>query len=306
MARRHGLLVVNPASGQGRARRGADRVAGWLDEFGLHVEVVTTRSPEDATALGQRAAAGGGWERVVVCGGDGTVSSLAAGLVGSAVPMAVIPAGTANCLARELEIPRSLREACRVAATGGLRRIDVGLANGRPFALMAGVGFDGEVVRRIGPQVKDLLGAFGYVVTGLRVLAEFRPARMTLATQEGQAELSAWLVVVSNAATYAHYWHLTPEASFEDGWLDVCVFAESDLPGSLGQLAGALSGHHLEHPQVRHLRTREIRIEADPTVSVQLDGDPAGATPVAITIRPRALSVIVPPESAEEGLTGRA
>jgi len=213
----------------------------------------------------------------------------------------VIPAGTANCLARELRLPLSLRQACRVAATGEVRRIDLGTANGQPFALMAGIGFDAEMVRRIGPQIKDLLGAFAYVVTGLRLLGEYRPARMTIETPEGKAELPAWMVVVSNAATYALYWHLTPHASIEDGWLDVCVFAETDMPGSLGQLAGALSGHHLEHPQVKYLRTRQIRIEADPPVSTQLDGDLAGATPVEIGVRPAALSVIAPSEAAPSG-----
>jgi len=162
------------------------------------------------------------------------------------------------------------------------------------------------VVRRVGPQIKDRLGAFGYVVTGLRVLAEYRPVAVRLLTPEGEAEVSAWVVVVGNAATYALYWHLTPDASIEDGWLDACVFAESDLAGSLGQLAGALSGHHLEHPGVHYLRTRQIRIEADPPVSVQLDGDPAGSTPVEITIRPSALSVIVPPEPAREESVGRS
>jgi len=299
MAAREGLLVVNLASGQGRARRNAGRVAGWLREFGLPVEVVATGSREEALAIGQRAAREDSWERVVVCGGDGTVSSVLSGLAGSPVPLALVPAGTANCLARELRLPLSLREACRVAATGVSRQIDIGVANDQPFALMASVGFDAEVVHRIGPQMKDLLGAFGYVVTGLRVLAEYRPSPMTLVMPEGSAEVSAWVVVVSNAATYALYWQLTPEASIDDGWLDVCVFAATDLAGSLSQLAGALAGTHRQHPQVRYLRTRQVRIEADPPVSVQLDGDPAGFTPVEISIRPGALTVIVPPPGKE-------
>jgi YegS/Rv2252/BmrU family lipid kinase len=210
-------------------------------------------------------------------------------------PLAILPVGSVNVLARELGLPRSLAAAARVAAAGELRAIDLGVANGRPFALMAGVGFDAAVVHSLAPQIKNLIGSFAYVARGLALLARYRPSRFRITADGETIETEAWLAVVANTPRYTYRWRLAPEAAMDDGWLDLCLFQSSSPREMAGQVAAALRNRHTKHPGVRHLQARRFRFECEPAVCVQLDGDPEGLTPLEIRVAPRALRVVVPP-----------
>jgi len=232
--------------------------------------------------------------RVVAAGGDGTIHAVLPALQGSEFPLAILPVGSVNVLARELKIPLKFEEACDVVAAGERRRIDLGLANGRPFALMAGVGFDAQVVSAVAPQVKDSIGSFAYVAKGLEVLARYPASTFHVRTESEEWECRAWLAVISNAAHYTYRWRLSPDASIDDGWLDVCLFETDSSARTAQQVVAALQGRHTGRPGVRHFRTRFIGLASSPSVAYQLDGDPTGATPVEIRLEPRSLEVLVP------------
>ena len=117
-----------------------------------------------------------GVDLVLASGGDGTVTACAGGVAGSGVPLGVLPCGTGNLLARNLGLPLSLDEALTVALTGSDRRLDVGIANDRPFVVMAGIGFDAEMLAGASEQLKKRLGWAAYMVSALRHLCD-RPAR---------------------------------------------------------------------------------------------------------------------------------
>jgi YegS/Rv2252/BmrU family lipid kinase len=230
----------------------------------------------------------------VVAGGDGTINSVLPAVMGTEHPLAILPVGSVNVLARELGIPRGLDAAAAVAARGRPRRIDLGLANDRPFALMAGIGFDAAVVHTVAPDVKNAVGSFAYVARGLKLLAGQSPSRFRIATEDGSLETEAWLAVVANASRYTYRWRLAPAARIDDGWLDLCLFQGGSTARTVGQFVAALAGRHSGYPGVSHLRARRLRFECDPPVCVQVDGDPAGETPVEIGMVPGALSVLVP------------
>lgn len=284
------LVILNPTANRGRAKHLADRIPYYLRQQGCQVKLVSTDSPRQVNQLIQSTAA----QRLVVAGGDGTINSVLSAVAGSEIPLSVIPLGSVNVFAREIGLPFDLQDACQVAARGTIRRIDLGRANGRWFSLMAGLGFDAQVVHAIGPQIKNLLGSFGYVLTGLRLLKQYAPADMTITLDDRQLRARAWVAVVGNAASYAHHWKLTPHASIDDGWLDLCLFADAPVRELVGELASALSGRHLDHPQVSYFRARKVTIQADPRVCMQVDGDAAGFSPAEIEIVPKALSVVVP------------
>jgi YegS/Rv2252/BmrU family lipid kinase len=231
---------------------------------------------------------------VIVAGGDGTINAVLPALAGSGFALGIVPAGSVNVLARELAIPRSLRRAAEVAAAGKVRRVDLGMAGGRPFALMAGLGFDAAVVGSVAPDLKNVLGSFAYVTRGLRLLATHSPSHFRIAADGGSFQTEAWLAVVANASRYTYRWRLAPEAQIDDGWLDLCLFQSSSPGRTAGQVIAALAGRHAEHPGVLHLRAREMQFESDPPVKVQLDGDAVGETPVDVRVAPKALSVLVP------------
>jgi diacylglycerol kinase family enzyme len=190
--------------------------------------------------------------------------------MGTPFSVGIVPSGTLNALAGEMGIPRALDEAVAVAVGGRPRRIDLGLANGRPFAQMAGVGFDGAVVSSVVPSVsKNMLG-ISALTRGLRLLATYAPTKVSLTTESALVEAEAWLVLVANARHYTYGLRVAARAVVDDGWLDVWLFASG--PGTLvaGQVVGLLRGRPGRCRGVCHVRARRLRIESDPPVLVHV------------------------------------
>jgi len=292
---RRTLLIVNPISGHGRGKRAITAVSNELGGSGP-VDIVVTAGAGDA----ERAAASAveaGYQRVVAAGGDGTVNEVVNGLAGSDTEMGIIPVGTANVLARELRLPvRDVRAAAAVVKAGVARRIDLGRAGSRYFAAMAGFGLDASVVRRIHPRVKGLIGvaAYGFAIAG--ALVKEKPARFTLDLDGERVETEAFIVIVANSARYAYGIEVAPHASLDDGKLDVIIF-QTDRPKKLALLHQAyrvLAGSHMRDPNIRYLNARHVKVDAEPRVLAQFDGDLAGATPMEIEIAPKSLIVIAP------------
>jgi len=232
--------------------------------------------------------------RVVAAGGDGTVNALLPALMGTPFPVGILPGGTLNALAGELGIPRALGEAIAVAVGGRPRRIDLGLANGRPFAQMAGVGFDGAVVRSVVPSRNKNMLSISALARGLRLLATYAPTKICLTSERETFETNAWFVLVANAGHYTYRLRIVPRAVVDDGWLDVWMLASSPRTLVFDHAMRLLRGRSGGCPGLYHLRVRRLRIESDPPVFVHVDGDPAGRTPVDIGIMPAAITVMVP------------
>ncbi|UCC67377.1 MAG: diacylglycerol kinase family lipid kinase [Armatimonadota bacterium] len=290
------LLVVNPHTGGGRGPTFLDQIRQRLSATGLDAQPVEAAGPKEvALALGDALRHESPEEvRVIVAGGDGTINAALPALIGTSFPMAILPVGSVNVLAREMGIPLAIEEAIGVAAGGRLRRVDLGVADGRPFALMAGLGFDAAVVHSVAPQVKNLVGSFAYVARGLSLLARHRRSRFRISTDQGGFEADAWLAVVANASRYTYRWRLAPEARIDDGCLDLCLFQSQSAAETTGQVIAALIGRHRNHPGVRHVRARELRFECDPPVCLQVDGEAAGESPTDVHVVPEGLTVVTP------------
>jgi diacylglycerol kinase family enzyme len=181
-----------------------------------------------------------------------------------------------------------------VAVLGQARAIDLGQVNGRHFAVMAGVGFDAQVVAQVGGSLKNLLGPWAYVLQGLALLAQYHPAHLEVELDGERLELLGWLVVLGNAALYAYRWRLAKNARIDDGLLDVCLFGARGVGQVVAEMSRVLTGRHLEAPQVCYRRAAQVRITSRPDLCVQADGEPAGATPLMASILPGALKVMVP------------
>lgn len=243
-----------------------------------------------------RQAVEAGYDVVIAGGGDGTVNEVASSLVGSDTPLGILPLGTVNVLARQLGIPFDVSQAIRTIAIGQTRRIDIGCASNRHFTLMAGFGFDAEIVATVLQPLKDVIGASAYVIKGLEMLAKYQATDVTLEMPEETYTGRAYLVVVANSPTYAYKLRLAPYASTEDGLLDVIVFEEprSRRLGFIRQILDVLIRRHVYHRTVRYFKTPRVIVRSTPDVMVQLDGDPNGMTPTEVSILPSALPIIVP------------
>jgi YegS/Rv2252/BmrU family lipid kinase len=279
------------------------RLTGSLQDFGLHPKLALAETPAEALALTKRALAESSPppQRVIAAGGDGTIHAILPALAGTSIPLAILPIGSVNVLARELGIPRSLPAAARIAALGVPRSIDLGRlqgspldsAQGRPFALMAGIGFDGAVVQRVRSRVKRRLGALAYVFSGLRLLLSFPSRRFTITCDGEKRQIKAWQVVIANAPSYTYHWSLAPHAKIDDGRLEVCILPHESALHRIKQVTAILLGKP-HHAPVTYLSGRQIEIRAEPSAPLQMDGDPAPHVESAqIEILPQALTVMV-------------
>ena len=289
------ILILNPAAGRAKSAAVEESLNRAFRKHGIPCEIAVAAKAGDGYALAGKAA-DEGYDPIIAGGGDGTVNGVINGLVGTDATLGIIPIGSVNVLARELGIPLDFRKAIQTIADGVVKKIDLGCANGRYFTLMAGFGFDAEVVANVVQPLKDMIGSSAYVLEGLETLARYRATNVVLEMPEGTYSTKAFLVMVANVSTYTYNLKITPHAAPDDGLLDVCVFERplADKIGFMRQMAEVFIHRHLYHRAVRYFRTSKVTVRSDPEVMVQLDGDAFAATPVHASIAPSSLPVIVP------------
>jgi len=285
-------LVVNPIAGAGLSTWVLPLLVRRLARLGLSCEVVRTFTAEDA----QQAASElhGPYHALVVLGGDGTVREVIAGLSRRDVPVGIVPLGTANVLARELGLPMRPERAAQVIARGHVRRLDLGYAGGRPFLLMAGVGFDAEVTARVHASRRGAITILSYLPAVVGVLLRYRFPVIRVAVDGRPVDREANFVVVSNTRQYGGPLVMAVDAEPDDGWLDVCLYRITKRRAALSLLIRLLTHRRPDRSRATFLRGRRIEVTGDGPVRYQLDGDPFGTVPVTVDIAPRAVPVIVP------------
>lgn len=286
-------LVVNPASGRGRAGRLAAAVAERLRAAGASVEVLASRSAEHATALARDAAAR--HEAVAAMGGDGMVAFVANGILGTGAALGIVPTGTGNDFAVTLGYPRRRPlEACAALAGDRTRVVDVGrIEGGRAFLCVAGGGFDSEVNREAN-RIRWARGTLVYVVAVFKTLRRFRPSAFRVTLDGERVDFEGMFVAVGNARSYGGGMKITPQAEPDDGLFDVCLVKAMSRPALLAQLPRLFRGRHVLHPAVEIRRAREVRIESDRDFRLYADGEEVGPLPATLRVEPGVLPVLVP------------
>ena len=286
------LIVYNPTAGRRRAHR-LWRVLDVMVANGVRLELAETRHAGHACELAREAASRGAG-LVVAAGGDGTIAEVANGLNGSGCRLGIVPLGTANVLAHELELPFDAVGVAAALAFGRTRTVWPGIATGasgsRVFVQMLGAGFDAQVVQRLPLSLKRALGRGAYVVQSLRELYRypFRPIRVTV---DG-TDTEAGSVIVSKGHFYGGCYTLAPGASPVDRGFTVALF---DRAGPFSAMAfGAALPLNLipRMPGLRLVRAHEITIVTD-AVPAQTDGDSAGMAPLTVRDAPRSIEVVV-------------
>ncbi len=251
-----------------------------------------------------------GHQLVLAGGGDGTLGEVANGLAGTDTVLGLLPLGTGNSLAKELQIPRPKRwnqhrllQAADALAGGRVQRIDLGRrtvvaeGNGRYFVLWAGVGADGYLSHRLEPRPKwsKKLGVVGYALQGLAVTPRAPVFRARVEVDGRIYEDSYVLVLISNCRRYAGgELLLNPQARLDDGLFEVCLFRGEHIARVFRYLPEMMLGRHLEDDGLMVVNGRHITIHTDSPIPAQTDGDRAGHSPLTVSIQPGALRLLVP------------
>jgi len=233
-------------------------------------------------------------EVAVAFGGDGLVGAVAGALRNGDGVLGVLPGGRGNDFARVLGIPLDPVAACGVLATGVERMLDLGEVGGRAFVGIASCGFDSDA-NRIANDARLVRGNLVYVYGALRALVSWRRARFLIELEgEETVTVVGYSVAVANAKAYGGGMYLAPDASLEDGLLDVVTIAQMPRLRFLRLLPTVFKGKHVLVPEVSVRRAREVRIGADRAFTMYADGDPIAELPLTVRALPRAVRVIVP------------
>jgi YegS/Rv2252/BmrU family lipid kinase len=284
-------LIVNPASGGGRAGAVLADVRRALDDRGLDHHVDLTRSLEHARELTLTAQRAG--EMAVALGGDGLIGAVAGALRSTNGVLGVLPGGRGNDFARVLGIPLDPVAACAVLAKGSVRALDLGQIGPTTFIGIASCGFDSEA-NRIANQTRLIRGNLVYTYGGIRALMSWRPAHFQLRIDGQPTALTGYTVAIANSAAYGGGMFLAPDASLTDGLLDVVLIADQPRLQFLRHLPKVFKGEHVNLPAVRIVRAREVEVDADRRFTVYADGDPIAQLPVKVTVAAAAVRVMVP------------
>lgn len=237
-----------------------------------------------------------GCDVVFVCGGDGTVMAAVTALAGTDTPLAILPAGTGNLLARNLDLPLNDEEASlRIGVSGRDMRIDVGVCEDRKFAVMAGLGFDAAIMRDAPEGLKKAVGWPAYVVSAGKHLRG-RGIRVSITVDDGEPmHRRVRSVVVGNVGKLQAGIPLLPDARADDGYLDVVVIAPRNVLDWARVTGRVLRRAHVPDRKMERFRARRVLIEASRSEPRQLDGDVIeDSRTMDIGIEPLALAVRVP------------
>lgn len=294
---RSACLIFNPVAGQGDPEQDLLNIQTLLEpEIDLDIRLTT---PEVEAGQLAREAVERGVEMIIVSGGDGTLSAAADAVVGTNIPLGIISRGTANAFASALTLPDTIEAACHIILQGKTKVIDAALCNGKPMVLLAGIGFEAEMVEKADRETKNRFGMLAYILAGMQQLREFETFEAQIETQDKIITVTAGAVTIANAAPPTSVLAQGPAGIIcDDGLLDLTVVAPANRAGAIASayhlLQTALRGDAAERDDIGYLRARRIKVTTDPPQKVVLDGEIIGTTPIDVECIPGGLTLLMP------------
>ena len=294
-------LIINPKSGQSsweiiRYQSLID-IIEFFSSRNIPITIKTTGKAGDGKGLTLDSIKEN-YTHIIACGGDGTINEVVNGIVGSNAIMGIIPLGTENILAKAMSIPLDIKEACRYFLAATVKTWDVGVANGRHFLIMSGIGLDGQVVSQMETEkkLKKATGKYGFIWKGAKMIFGEEGQERTFATirfpdENIEYKSDVRLIVIGNLPNYGGSLKLTLKAKPDDGKLDVIVFPYKDEMDVVTKLLEVVTETHLESGEVPYFTSTNFEIITDPPVYCQIDGELLGKTPIHYRVKPLAIKV---------------
>ena len=284
------LLLVNR-----HARHGNEQLSAAIDQLKtLNLELLeeSTEEPGQLAELIRRYQHQ--VDLVIVGGGDGTLNAAVDALVETGLPLGILPLGTANDLARTLEIPNSLPEACEIIARGQLRRIDLGWVNGKHFFNVASLGLSVQITKKLTKEVKRRWGVFAYAITALQVILQIRPFRAEIRINGKSIKVKTIQIAVGNGRYYGGGMAVVHDATIDDQRLDLYSLELRHWWQIIALLPAMRGGRHTNWRGVRALSGQTIQVYTRKPRPINTDGEITTYTPAEFRVIPQAIAVLVP------------
>lgn len=284
------LFIINPISGGKDKKNFIDSAKNELNKELFLPEFSFTKDAKDAEKL-TKAALEEGVDVIVAVGGDGTINEVAKEMVGSNSILGIVPKGSGNGLARALKIPIAEKAALSLLNKLTVKHIDVGYINGKPFFNIAGMGFDALVSSRFAE--KDFRGPLSYMQTVFSEIHQYKPLDYTISIDGITYERKAFMVSIANSPQYGNEAYISPNASLEDGMLDVCIVKPFPLLQLPKILLDLFSKKADKSEYVEIILGKKIEIIRSINEEVHVDGEPLQLEKdIVIQVNPKALGVI--------------
>lgn len=303
-------LIINPGAGTTNdTAKNMERAVQLLQKHGFKVDVALAKPKKEATPLAKKAVKDG-YDLVVGMGGDGTVEAVARGMIGSKTRLGILVAGTANNMAKSLGIPTDLEEACALIASDNTRKLDLGRAKMKDGKKM--YFFELTAVGLVSALYRDAHELPNGNLSGLKDAAltllhhETKPIVKLTLDDESKIKIETMLVVVSNTPVFGMNFLVAPNASMQDGLLDISVYPNFTKAELLAYYARVMNEGYSPNDKIQRFRARKVEVKSTPKLDVMADGLMLGKGTVVIENRPKALWVIAPEASDPSSLEKEA
>ncbi|PYI50075.1 diacylglycerol kinase [Paenibacillus flagellatus] len=287
-------LIYNPTSGREEMKRRLPEILQRLERGGLETSTHATSGEGDAT-LAAAEAVERGFDVVIAAGGDGTLYEVINGMAEKShrPPLGILPLGTTNDFARALGIPKHWEFAVDLILQQHTRTIDVGKVNQRYFINIAGGGSLTELTYEVPSKLKTVIGQLAYYMKGLEKLPRLRPIELNIRSKEQDIHEEVMMFLICNSNSVGGFEKLAPDASLNDGLLDVFILRKCNLAEFIRIVSAALRGEHLNDPHIIHFKTQSLQITSPDYVQINLDGEFGGTLPCTFSVLPEHLPIFV-------------
>jgi diacylglycerol kinase (ATP) len=277
------IVIANPVAKKASLRK-IERAALVLRGKGFETETLLTQKRGDAEFLARQSV-----EKrphfIMAAGGDGTINEVLNGAAGSDVPVAFLPLGTTNVLAKELGIPEDIVGAVEAALSRPARKVSLGKIEsaglaGRYFCLMAGVGLDGKAVHDVNASIKKVSGKAAYILSGIKNICTYSQEEL-LVRLDGVGH-RGYEAIVCKASKYGGHFRVAPEADLGNTYFYTCIFKGRRRRDLVRYALGVMTGRHLRYEDVEYIKSSDVQIEGK--AHIQIDGDYHGLSPAKLSV----------------------
>ena len=290
-------MIINPSSGRQLVERKIDYLSKLLLDDGYIVGKYFTKKKYDAKNETIKTCKED-WDIIIACGGDGTVNEVASGIALSdnKLPVAILSSGTVNDFANHLNIPKNIDDFFDMIKREEIINVDLGKVNDEYFVNVAAGGLFANVGYLVNSEMKAILGRMAYYFEGVRELTSenLEPIKLSFKSEEYTEVTETLIFLISNSSSIGGFKKLAPNADVLDGFLDVLIIKKSNVADLANIFFNVLTGEHINHPNVKYFKTKEISIVAvDQEVKIDIDGEYGGKLPATFQVVSEGMRVLI-------------